>query len=82
MITKIQKWGNSQGVRFPKDILRKAHISVGDDVDIYIHKGKIVVKPTTVNRGKYKLKDILSKMPENYKPKEIDWGKPTGGEVW
>jgi antitoxin MazE len=82
MITKIQKWGNSQGVRFPKDVLRKAHVSIGDDVDISIENGRIVVKPTTVNRGKYKLKNLLSKMPENYRPNEIDWGKPMGGEVW
>jgi len=82
MITKIQKWGNSQGVRFPKDVLRKVHIAIGDDVDISIHNGKIIVKPTTVNRGKYKLKNLLSQMPEDYRPKEINWGKPVGGEIW
>ena len=82
MITKIQKWGNSQGVRFPKTILRKAHVSIGDNVDISIHNGDIVVKPVTVNRGKYKLKTLLSKMPKNYRLKEINWGKPDGGEVW
>ena len=82
MMTKIQKWGNSQGVRFPKNVLREAHVTIGDDVDIYVENGKIVVNPGAVNRGKYKLKDLLSKMPEDYRPNEMDWGKPAGGEVW
>jgi antitoxin MazE len=82
VITKIQKWGNSQGVRFPKDVLRKAHVSIGDDVTIDIQDGEIVVKPIAVNRGKYKIRNLLSEMPENYSPEEVDWGKPIGGEVW
>ena len=82
MITKIQKWGNSQGVRFPKDILRKAHVSIGDNVDISIHNGDIIVKSVTVIRKKYKLKNLLAKMPKNYPSEEIKWGKPVGGEVW
>lgn len=82
MLTKIQKWGNSQGVRFPCEVLRKAHMSIGDDVDISIHQGEIVVKPVRVIRKKYKLKNLLSKMPADYKPEETDWGEPSGGESW
>ena len=82
MVTTIQKWGNSQGVRFPKDILGKLHISVGDEVDISVRHGEIVVKPAILNRGKYSLKKLLSKMPDDYNPSEIDWGKPAGKEVW
>lgn len=82
MLAKIQKWGNSQGIRFPREILRKAQISIGDDVDISIHQGQIVVKPATVIRQKYKLKSLLSKMPDNYKNEEADWGNPVGEEIW
>ena len=82
MLAKIQKWGNSQGIRFPREILRKAHISVGDNVDISVHTGKILVKPANVKRRKYKLKNLLSKLPSTYKAREEDWGKPEGREVW
>ncbi len=82
MITKIQKWGNSQGIRFPREVLRKAHISIGDDVDISIQHGEIVVKPVLVTRRKYKLKDLLSKTPADYRPQETEWGEPIGREVW
>jgi hypothetical protein len=36
--------------------------------------------PKRVN--KYRLKDLLSKLPAKYKPGEIEWGKLVGREVW
>jgi len=43
MVTKVQKWGNSQGLRLPKQLLEDAHISVGDDVDVTTQDGVIVI---------------------------------------
>ncbi len=34
MVTKIQKWGNSQGLRLARQVLEDAHIAVGDKVDV------------------------------------------------
>ena len=82
MVTRVQKWGNSQGLRFPRDILREASISVGEEVDISVKKGVIIVKPAIRSREKYRLKDLLSKMPSRYTPIEEDWGKPMGKEAW
>ncbi len=82
MITKVQKWGNSQGLRFPKEILKKVHIAIGDEVDISVKHGKIVIGSAARIRGKYKLEDLITKMPPKYKPREEGWGKPTGREVW
>ncbi len=33
-------------------------------------------------KNKKKLKDLLAKLPRNYSPKEINFGKPEGKEVW
>jgi len=82
MLTKVQKWGNSQGLRFPKEILSRAHISIGDEVDIQIHHGEIVIKPVTRIRGKYNLNDLVSKIPDNYESEEQNWGSPVGKEEW
>ncbi|MCG2715807.1 MAG: AbrB/MazE/SpoVT family DNA-binding domain-containing protein [Candidatus Marinimicrobia bacterium] len=82
MLTKVQKWGNSQGLRFPKEILSRANISIGDEVDIEIHNGEIVIKPVTRIRGKYNLKDLVSKIPDNYMSEEQNWGSPVGKEEW
>lgn len=82
MVTKIQKWGNSQGLRFPKAILNQVHIDVGDEVNIKIRQGTIVIKSVTNIRGKYSLKKLISKIPKNYKPKEVAWGGSVGKEAW
>ena len=82
MVPKVQKWGNSQGLRFSKAILEEAHINVGDQVNISVKKGQIIVEPVTKVRGKYDLRELVSKMPQNYQVEELDWGKPIGKEVW
>lgn len=32
MTATISKWGNSQGLRFPKDIMKDLHLAIGDKV--------------------------------------------------
>jgi len=83
MLAKIQKWGNSQGLRFTKPLLADAHIDVGDEVDLVIKDGNIIVSPAKKkNRGRYNLKDLVSRIPENYQTSEVDWGDPVGKEAW
>ena len=82
MLTKIQKWGNSQGLRFTKALLHEARINVGDEVNVSIQEGRIIVEPMTKVRGRYDLKDLVSRMPETYQVEEVDWGPPVGKEVW
>ena len=82
MVTKIQKWGNSQGLRLNRQLLEDAHLSVGDEVDVTAREGVIVIAPAKRIRGKHSLKELVSRIPEDYKPGEIDWGKPVGKEVW
>ena len=82
MLVKVQKWGNSQGIRLSKEVLAEADILVGDDLEIVPTKGQIVIKPIHKIRGKYELKDLVSQIPANYKVAEEDWGAAVGLEVW
>jgi antitoxin MazE len=82
MVTKVQKWGNSQGLRLAKQVLEDVHISVGDDVNVTTRDGVIVISPVKRIRGKRDLRELVSRIPRNYKAGEIDWGKPTGKEAW
>ena len=82
MRTKVQKWGNSQGLRVAKALLEEAGIHVGDEVDVSAERGRIIVEPVSRIRGRYDLKALVSKMPEEYRPEELDWGPPAGKEVW
>lgn len=82
MVTKIQKWGNSQGLRLARQVLEDAHMFVGDDVDVTIKGGLIVIAPVRRIRGKQNLKELVSRIPKDNQAEEMDWGKPAGGEVW
>ena len=82
MLAKVKKWGNSQGLRFTKALLAEAGIHVGDEVDVSVKEGRIIVEPVSRVRGRYDLKELLSRMPEDYQPEEVDWGRPAGKEVW
>jgi len=82
MVTKVQRWGNSQGLRLAKQVLEEAGISVGDPVDVSARDGVIVVAPVRRIRGKQSLQELVSRIPKNYKPAEVDWGEPVGREAW
>ena len=82
MLTKIQKWGNSQGLRFSKAILEEANIEVGDEVEVSVHDGKIVVQPTQRERGRYTIESLIAEMPAEYEVEEVDWGGAVGKEAW
>ena len=82
MVTKVQKWGNSQGLRLSKQVLEEAGISIGDPVDVSTRDGVIVITPTRRLRGRQSLHELVSRIPKNYRPKEVDWGRPIGREDW
>jgi antitoxin MazE len=82
MLAKIQKWGNSQGLRLNKNLLSDAKLGVGDEVDISVKDGVMIVTPAKTVRGKHNLKDLVSRIPKNYQTGELDWGEPVGKEVW
>jgi len=80
MIAKIQKWGNSQGVRLAKHILEEAGISIGEDVEVIIGENEIrIVKKT---RPKFNLKEMVARMPKHDVVVEESFGRPTGKETW
>lgn len=82
MLARIQKWGNSQGLRLTKNLLADAQVEVGDEVDIRVEDGTIIIRPARSIRGSHRLEDLVAEIPENYRTGEVEWGEPVGGEVW
>ena len=82
MITKIQKWGNSQGLRVSKGLLSDADIDVGDAVDVVVRKGTLIVTPIRRVRGGHDLGELVRRIPKEYRLEELDCGPPVGREVW
>lgn len=79
MYTTIQKLGNSQAVRLPKDILEEANLQENDKVQIKVQDGNVIIIP---NKKLKTLKERIAEYKEDYKCNEWDTGKPSGNEVW
>lgn len=79
MVTKIKKWGNSQGIRVPKNILDKALLSENDLVEIIPQDRGLFIK--SVKKGHIPLKERIKNYNENYKVSEWNTGENIGKEV-
>lgn len=86
MMTKLQRWGNSQGLRLSKQLLAEVEIEVGDTVEVAVQDGRLVVTPLRRVRGGHDLRDLVRRMPKDTsigeKSELLDWGLPVGKEVW
>lgn len=82
IVSKVQKWGNSQGLRLSKQLLDQAEISVGDEVEIVVSEHQILVKKASISKPKYDINELVSRMPKGYKAKEVSFGPAVGKEEW
>jgi antitoxin MazE len=80
MQTKIQKWGNSLGLRIPKSFAAEAQMEEGSTVDLSVADGELVVKP--LRPRKYVLRDLLRAVNAKNLHGEVDTGDPVGREAW
>jgi antitoxin MazE len=82
MVTKVQKWGNSQGLRLSRALLADVEIQVGDAVDVAVRDGALVVTPLRRVRGGHDLRELVKRIPKDFESKELDWGPAVGREAW
>ncbi len=82
IITKIQQWGNSQGLRISKALLAELGVETGDDVDIAVQNGALVITPVRRVRGGHQLRDLVRRIPKDAPTGELEWGPPRGREAW
>lgn len=65
MQTKIQKWGNSLGLRIPRSFAAEAQVEEGATVDLSVEDGRLLVRPLRVR--KYALSALLRKVTSHVK---------------
>lgn len=78
MTCKLQKWGNSLGVRIPKSIIEKIDLAENDELIIEQQDGKIVIFPA---KKKLSLNEMMDKVTNSNLHIKDDY-KPEGSEVW
>ena len=82
----VKKWGNSLGVRIPKNIAEIGKLKVDQEVSIEAVDGKIVISPL-VHVKEYSLHDLLKDCPADallLDDEDRAWlsDAPVGKEVW
>jgi antitoxin MazE len=80
MKAKVQKWGNSLGIRIPRTVALELSLETDSEVDMSTHDGTIVISPTRQNR--LSLRQLLSKVTDSNLHAEIPSGEAEGREAW
>ncbi len=80
MQTKIQRWGNSLGLRIPRSFAEEAGVEAGSEVDLSVRDGDLVVR--AAKRRAYRLGELLKKVTAKNLHGEVDTGEAIGREVW
>lgn len=80
MQTRIQRWGNSLGLRIPKSFAAEADVTVGSTVDLSIENGQLIVRP--ISKPEYDLDELLEQVHSRNIHKPVDFGPPAGRESW
>jgi antitoxin MazE len=80
VIVKIQKWGNSLGLRIPKALAANIVVSEGADVDLSIEDGRLIVSPQ--QRKPISIDELVEGITDENLHSETDTGSVVGREVW
>ncbi len=78
MSAKIQKWGNSLGVRIPKNIIETIELEENSEVEIETKDGAIIIFP---KQKKQSLSSLLNQITKSNLHK-ADEDEVEGNEVW
>ncbi len=78
MQVQITKWGNSLGIRVPKDVATRIGLSEGSRVEVTTEGNRIIIsaKPPV-----YTLAELLTGMTPEAMHEAFDWGPDMGDEV-
>jgi len=74
MLTKVQSWGGSQGIRLPKKLIDTMGIHVNDSVELLVNRNMIIIQKPK----KYDLKTLFAGYTGE-KPEEF-WDGTKGRE--
>jgi antitoxin MazE len=78
MHVQVARWGNSLGVRIPKQIAERAGLREGVRVEIEADTDRIVI---TRARRRYQLAELLAGMSPEAMREAFDWGPDKGREI-
>ena len=79
MRARVQKWGNSLGLRIPKPFAAESHLEPNAEVEISVRGGKLIVEAL---KPAFTLESLLDQVTPENRHSEVSTGKRVGKEVW
>jgi len=80
---RIQKWGNSDGIRIPSSFLKTLNIKTNDKVDLIQEDDRIIISKAKKRHLTLEERfEMFKKLPDNEKGnvESYDWGEDLGKE--
>ena len=84
MEARLQKWGNSDGIRIPSSFLKSLNLKTNDVVEIMQEKDIIIIsKPKKKHLTLEERFEMFEDLPDNDKGtvESYDWGNDLGKEI-
>lgn len=85
MEAKIQKWGNSDGIRIPSSILKSLNLKTNDKVNLIQENDKIIIfRPQKKHKTLEERFAEFEKLDDSKKgiTELYDWGEDLGKEIF
>jgi antitoxin MazE len=80
---RVNKWGNSLGIRFPSEFVDFIQLKEKSLVEIKADGEKLIITKLKEDAPRKTIQELFELYPANYiEDEEIDWGNPVGGEEW
>lgn len=80
MEVRIQKWGNSSGIRIPSNILKSLNLKINDKVELVQKEEQIIIKK--IEKEKVSLEERFANYDGENLVKDFVWDEPKGKEIW
>ena len=80
MEARLQKWGNSDGIRIPSSILKALNLKTNDTINLEQIEDKIIIsKPA---KKKISLEERFKSYKGENLAKDFSWDEARGKEIW
>ena len=80
MEVRLQKWGNSDGIRIPSSLLKALNLKTNDLIELIQDNDKIIISKSQKN--KISLEERFKEYNGKNLAKDFEWDEPRGNEIW
>jgi len=78
----LKRWGNNAAVRLPAAIVKAARFQLDQPLEVREENGRVIIEPAEIRPSDVDIEALCATLDQAEKPELVDFGPPTGSEVW